>query len=686
MSENIKVITLNARGLNNNNKRLSLFQWVKDQNIDVAFIQESYCVDSFKRKFCKQWKGKIFHSLSESKHARGVCTLVNDKLQLKVISNQSDKEGRKVLINVLINDQVYTMVNIYCPTNLTSRIKFLISCREWIKKYRIEDSNLIIGGDVNCIDNIIDRTSNSIDKSSAELKNLKDYFKVNDVWRKMHPDEVQFTYIDPSYRNFNSRIDLLLISENLLKSVQQCSHENAPVPDHKAVYMHIYQSNNKRGNGYWKLNVSILNDELYVKGITEIIRKSISDYQLIVSKGKLWELIKIKIKEYSISYCRRKSSVKTCQINEMASKLNALDKKLINCQSDDLITKRKAVKQNIDALYLEKAKGAQIRSRIKWVEESEKSTAYFLGLEKHHQRNNCIQSLKNKNIMYTDPEDILNVAKDFYSELYTSQNPSSDEIDKYLNDIETPILSNKNRSSCEGFVEKEECEMAIKKMKLNKSPGKDGLPVEFYLTFWPEIKNVLVGMYNESFVKKKLPHSLRKSVITLIFKKGIRTDIANYRPISLTNIDYKILAFTLASRIQSVIAEIVSPDQVAYVKKRFIGTNVRLISDVFNHYNYKNEDGVMMFLDFKKAFDSIEWDFIFSALDKFQFGEQFKQWIKLLYYRPIAAIKNNGYLSNDISLFRGVRQGCPVSALLFILCMEILSNSIKQNPNIKDYI
>lgn len=94
-------------------------------------------------------------------------------------------------------------------------------------------------------------------------------------------------------------------------------------------------------------------------------------------------------------------------------------------------------------------------------------------------------------------------------------------------------------------------------MKLNESPGNDGLPIEFYQTFWPEIKNVLLGMQNESFVKKKLPHSLRKSIISFINKKGNRNDISNYRPISLTNIDYKILAFILASRIQSVIAEIV---------------------------------------------------------------------------------------------------------------------------------
>ena len=86
-----------------------------------------------------------------------------------------------------------------------------------------------------------------------------------------------------------------------------------------------------------------------------------------------------------------------------------------------------------------------------------------------------------------------------------------------------------------------------------------------------------------------------------------------------------------------------------------------------------------MFADFKKAFDSIEWNFLFRTLIKFNFGDNFQKWIKLLYTSPCAVVKNNGYFSEEFALSRGVRQGCPVSALLFILCMEVLACNIRQN-------
>ena len=147
---------------------------------------------------------------------------------------------------------------------------------------------------------------------------------------------------------------------------------------------------------------------------------------------------------------------------------------------------------------------------------------------------------------------------------------------------------------------------------------------------------------------------MRRSVITLIHKKDDETNIENYRPISLTNTEYRILAFILASCLQKVISNIVGPDQTAYVKNRFIGTNIRLIQDVFNLYNEKGLSGLFLFLDFKKAFDSIEWGFIFRILAKFNIGQEFQQWIKILYTNPSAFIKNNGHLSQEFLLTRGV--------------------------------
>ena len=122
---------------------------------------------------------------------------------------------------------------------------------------------------------------------------------------------------------------------------------------------------------------------------------------------------------------------------------------------------------------------------------------------------------------------------------------------------------------------------------------------------------------------------------------------------------------------------------MAYIKGRFVETNIKLIQDIFNLYNTKDKSGLLMFVDFKKAFHCVEWSFLFKVLEKFNFCPNFQHWIKLLYTNPCACVKNNGFISEEFSLYRGVRQGCPVSSLLFILCMEVMSSHIRQATNIK---
>ena len=136
-----------------------------------------------------------------------------------------------------------------------------------------------------------------------------------------------------------------------------------------------------------------------------------------------------------------------------------------------------------------------------------------------------------------------------------------------------------------------------------------------------------MSVYNDCFDSNILPLSMRRSIISLIHKKGDKT-YRNYRPISLTNTDYRILTFVLANRLQKVIKDIASHDQVAYIKDRFTGTNMRLVLD-FSYIIAKMIEDYLCLWIFKKAFDSAEWELWFKTLDKFNFGHDFQKWIKL---------------------------------------------------------
>ena len=122
---------------------------------------------------------------------------------------------------------------------------------------------------------------------------------------------------------------------------------------------------------------------------------------------------------------------------------------------------------------------------------------------------------------------------------------------------------------------------------------------------------------------------------------------------------------------------------VKHIVTIFIGDNVRTIEDIIAYSEKYNNDGVILSLDFQKAFDTIEWNFMHKVLEKLNFGNDLISWIEILYQNANVVIKNNGYISKKNFLERGLRQGCPISSILFILCVEILAMHIRENNKIK---
>jgi len=131
------------------------------------------------------------------------------------------------------------------------------------------------------------------------------------------------------------------------------------------------------------------------------------------------------------------------------------------------------------------------------------------------------------------------------------------------------------------------------------------------------------------------------------------------------------------------LSNIIHPCQSGYVKGRFIGETVRLIADTMDVTKIKNIPGIAVFLDFEKAFDSIDWDFIQKCLESFNFGPNLRQWISVFYNDISSCVINNGVASKHFYLERGVCQGCPLSGILFVIAMEPPAQSIRRSKDIK---
>ena len=203
-------------------------------------------------------------------------------------------------------------------------------------------------------------------------------------------------------------------------------------------------------------------------------------------------------------------------------------------------------------------------------------------------------------------------------------------------------------------------------MNNNKSPGSDGLTTEFYKIFWNDIKYYFVNSINTSYDSGHLTQLQKQGIISLIPKKDKElTNLNNWRPITLLNIDYKIATKAIANRMKNVLPNIINNCQTGFLKGRYIGENIRLLFDIIEHSSETNNPACLIFADFEKAFDSLDHSFMIKTLSSFNFGESFLNWINLFYTDIQTCVYNNGHMSNFFNVERGVRQGCPLSPYLF---------------------
>jgi len=285
------------------------------------------------------------------------------------------------------------------------------------------------------------------------------------------------------------------------------------------------------------------------------------------------------------------------------------------------------------------------------------------------------------NVVVTDIILICSSWQSFYGDLFTASAVDLDVQRDLLNNISSFIPASEI-SICEGPLASDEVFAALQGMARGKTTGSDGLPAEFFLTFWDVLGADLVDVLNASFDSGLLPSSCRSAIISLSFKKGDRLLHKNWRPISLLNVDYKLCARTLAGRLLGIIHHVVAPDQTCGVPGRFIGENVSLLRDIVDVANGTNLPVAILSLDQEKAFDRVDWNFLLATLSKMGFGPSFISWVRLPYTEIRSTVFVNGYFSDVFSPSRGVRQGCPLSPLLCVLTMEVLAANIRCHSDI----
>jgi len=674
-----KACSLNCTGLKDYSKRSRIFDRLKSLNFDIVFLQDVH-VTSLREanKWGNHWGGRYFWSFG-GEHSCGVGILLHPKFECIVKSYHHDSEGRFQYVDIQLLQETFRLINVYAPNKDKERKLFLKSLLPYISV----NSHVIWAGDFNFVDNLrIDKFGGNPeygDIGKDIMKYYKHDFGFFDPFRKLHPTTLEVTWLNPN-GTIGCRLDRFYLSRSLTGSLESAQSTACMDSDHSFVDLefNINFVGEAGGPGYWKANTKVLFDVQFEQDFLKLWQELDA---APLKTSEWWEQCKLRFKDLIISHSKRIARAGNAKLFDLEKQLRLIT--LTNTATGGLFNDMiKDLKGQIQELLNVKLEGAKVRSRARMLDCNEKPTKYFLRREKKRASDKFIKSLTTEEGSFSRSADLINICTNFYSDLYAKEPVDPNLVDHFLMDV--PRLCPEDANICEGPITKAEVWDAIKSMSDNKAPGLDGLPREFYYKYFPVFADSFVAFVNMCFEESLLSLSQRSGLITLICKNPEKAEsLSNWRPISLLNVDYKIISKCLTNRLKKVMGSIVHLDQTCAVTGRSILDNAHLLRSIADYCEEKNVCCGLLSLDQSKAFDRVSHEYLFKALEAYGFGPTFIKWVRLLYTDISSAVVVNGFISNSFPILRSVRQGCSLSPLLYVLCIEPFAIKIRCDPHIQ---
>lgn len=678
----LNIVSWNARGLLNMEKFEKMGELCKEA--DVILLQETNWKNESVKRLQTKWDGNIHFNNGDEKAGRGVAILIKRGICEKEKVIFDDKMGKSMAVKIEKGEEDFIIYNIHAPNEEKEKVEFLKKVNFNLKKWQ----KVILIGDFNTVFTELDLASKMVfkaDKGREELVKIMADFNLIDVWRERNRTKRTFSRIQRVMKEMKrSRIDYVLCNGDIEGSIKNVFYKEVCFSDHSFLNVKLDSTRVDRGAGVWVLNADILKDEFYKERIKQILETSQMNGMYLEEKRIWWDNVKLDIKNFSIQYCKSLRKAKKSKEMEIRIELEKETKRIEENQKEGDLAKMLMLQDQLRVMEDERCIGAIIRSKAKYVVEGERSTKFFFNLEKNRQRADLMKEVLDKNgEIKRGTEEILTTVKDFYKDLFERQGIDKEEEGFFLNQIKLKV-SVEDKFICDAEIMEEEIDNAIRQLTIGKSPGIDGLTNEFYKNFRGKIVPILKEVYDEIFKKEELSERMKIGMIKMIYKKrGNPSDLKNHRPLTMLNTDFKVLAKVLANRLRKVLPKIISTTQTYGVQGKDILDIVQSIRDTMFYMKEKNRNGYLISLDLEKAFDRVEHEYLFNVLKGFGFGGNFRKWIKIFYSNILTCIKCNGFLSECFQPTRSIRQGCPLSALLYSLVAEPLGLAMKADGEIK---
>ena len=719
----LRLLTLNANGLGSDpDKRRTLFGAFIRGPWDVLCVQEAHATSASEVDAWAQMGAGLGMPLVGSAYANphtsrsaGVVTLLKATAPLTAPRQGVAPLGGRLLDVCLSYAGVeFSLLNCYAPCEARERPGFF---SEDFATAVPADRPVLACGDWNFVPGAEDLTGpvgtaglQRRQQGGHEFTAVQLDKELVDVWRQLHPDDSGVTFI--AARGMASRLDRWYVSAALLPWVQSCEVVHGLPGDHLAVQLTILPPNSlPSGPGRWRLPLHLLDDKQFCKGVTAKITSFLAEHPVQDDSNhrERWDALKASIIHFCMAFdLQARRAASQCRRQLLKQVEMAEQAFLAHPSLPGMLQAYHATQQALQQHEMQEAAKRTAAAEVLWHSYGEQPTKWFHHLGRAPSIHHPFPAVKNPADVDATAANMTTAAGRAEAMKYATSFFSSDSpvglfrshptdpaaqaellaaLDKFLTPEEAAATLGPLGN---GLLSSKEIKKLFSSLPRGVSPGQDGLPYEFYIHFWGALHTPFLSMAAEVLgaalgIEQRpdnpvLPASMLVGLIVLVLKEGKTdlTDLASRRPITLLNCDYRLLARVLSARYASPLASIIDSTQTAFLPKRWIGDNVLFHLEEISYLEEAGQEATVVILDYEKAYDRCNRDWIFQVMEHMGFPELSVRWVRLLLAGTMARVSLNGYYSPTFPVRNSVQQGSPLSTLLYVISAQPMAAHLRQ--------
>ena len=667
----------------------------------MVFLQETHSSDVGSMKWATQLSQYFCYFSHGTTASRGTAVLVHKRLVFDVLQDICDTQGRYVILKGYLFGNLVTFGSIYAPADGARERDIFF---DELIGLNLGNVHYIFGDFNSVLDGTLDRINGSFGGDPELVRFCEDSGSI-EAWRELNHDVREFSYARHPINGPFSRIDMCMVSTEAIGTVKEAFYiDSFHLSDHSWLKVKIEFGQSIIGFDFKKIKPNTIKSDLFKNkflsfweevvaqlgmqvlekiengsfvGDLRVAREEIvGDFD--ITKGVLYENIEIngqwwddfKGKIFDIGRSVQKSN----KLESVRLYRESMQEFLACPPGEQKAELEAKIKENIRKIGEEDWFKAKIEQRATF----EKSSGAFFRTIRTSKKKSFIDKLNvGGNVVLKDVNLIKSHLVGKYQQLYSKKVTNANlfsNFDQYIPKIQKD-------QQITGDISLQEIKKVVFRMAIDKCPGADGIPVEFYQIFWGKIGPLLVKLF-----KNAQPLSWDTAILKLIPKGEDGFSFDNLRPLSLLNVDRKIKAGVWADRMAIVTPPVINRYQTGGVRGRCVQATTLLIHLLIQFQKQQGNGGYVVSLDNAKAYDNINREFMWYILEKYGFSSENLDALKAFHNNNSAKIVVNGFFTQIFDVKFGIRQGCPLSGLLYVLVVEPLSEAIRNANSIKGFV